>query len=83
MDATATLDRALAEAGPADQPQDRTPGRRIRNYQAMGDSKLVRVAREFATCGEAWHRCRNTGSGDPARDMQTIADELRSRGLEL
>lgn len=81
MDATTTALAEMLTEGRRDEQEN--PSRRIRNYKAMGNEKLQRVARELFDGGEAYDRCVARGSGDPNRDMLVVCTELTERGLEF
>jgi bifunctional non-homologous end joining protein LigD len=58
--------------------------RKRRNYQAMGDSKLLTCIRQLrAGEGDAYDRCIERGSGDPQGDHIAALDVANSRGLSL
>lgn len=59
------------------------PTRRRRNYAAMNDKKLEAVIAELAGKGEAYNRCLESGSGDPAMDLELALALARDRGLEV
>lgn len=63
------------EASTADKP------RRMRKYGLMKDEKLLRVIRELENGGEAYLRCINNGSGDPAADLRHARKLATERGL--
>lgn len=55
---------------------------RTRNYGAMGDEKLLRCLNELSEGeGDAYDRCLNGGSGDPAADLALVEDLVAERGL--
>ncbi len=58
--------------------------RKRRNYQAMGDAKLVACVHQLRDEeGDAYDRCIERGSGDPAGDL-AVAEELASaRNLSI
>jgi ATP-dependent DNA ligase len=57
-------------------------GGRRRNYEAMGDAKLKRCIRELeAGEGDAYDRCLERGSEDPAGDLEVALAEANKRGL--
>jgi bifunctional non-homologous end joining protein LigD len=57
-------------------------GGKRRNYAAMGDSKLVRcIVQLRAREGDAFDRCVERGSGDPAGDLSAALLEAGKRGL--
>ena len=55
--------------------------RRMRNYQAMGDAKLLKVRDELLYEGDAYSRAVESGSGNPAADLAVVQGLLRERGL--
>lgn len=56
-------------------------GRR-RNYKAMGDDKLLSCLLDLsAESGDAWSRCVNDGSGDPAADLTYVRQLCDERGI--
>jgi ATP-dependent DNA ligase len=55
--------------------------RRMRNYRAMKDDKLMRVMRELETQGEAYQRCVESGSGEPDADLAVVQGLAQERGL--
>lgn len=58
--------------------------KRIRNYSAMLDDKLIRCYKQlYEGTGEAYRRCLDTGSGDPGRDCAKCEEELLARGYEV
>lgn len=59
----------------------REPKRRMRNYAAMGDPKLLRVIDELAHQGDAHERCLAAGSGDPEADLAVARKVAQDRGL--
>jgi ATP-dependent DNA ligase len=66
-----------ASAAPASGPSGR-----MRNYRAMGDEKLLRCLRELSEgSGDAYSRCVNSGSGDPAADLAVVEDLVEERVL--
>jgi hypothetical protein len=58
--------------------------RRMRNYRQMGDPKLLRSIESLRSrAGEAYEKCINAGSGDPAKDLSVAEDIARGRGYDL
>jgi ATP-dependent DNA ligase len=56
--------------------------RNPRNYRAMGDGKLLTSIRQLrAGKGDAYDRCLERGSGDPAGDLQHALEIAGERGL--
>ncbi len=56
--------------------------RRMRNYGQMGDEKLLACIESLRKgSGEAYEKCLNSGSGDPAKDLLAAEDKARERGL--
>lgn len=55
--------------------------RRMRNYGAMGDEKLMRVIRELESQGEAFQRATESGSGNPDADLAVAKGLAQERGL--
>ncbi len=56
--------------------------RKRRNYEAMGDAKLQRCVLELkAGEGDAYDRCLERGSGDPAGDLTAALAAASKRGL--
>lgn len=62
-------------------PVARVATGRRRNYGAMSATKLLKVIRELENQGEAYHRCINQGSGDPAGDLRHARKLAKERGL--
>jgi ATP-dependent DNA ligase len=57
-------------------------GRKRRNYEAMGDSKLLTcICQLRAGEGDAHDRCLERGSGDPAGDLTEALRAANQRGL--
>jgi hypothetical protein len=57
-------------------------GHKRRNYEAMGDTKLKRCVAELkAGEGDAYDRCLERGSGDPAGDLTEALRAANQRGL--
>jgi ATP-dependent DNA ligase len=57
-------------------------GRKRRNYEAMGDSKLLTCIRQLrAGEGDAHARCLERGSGDPAGDLTAALRVANQRDL--
>ena len=53
-----------------------------RNYQAMGDKKLLEsIASLNLNAGDAYNRCMNGGSGDPASDLEYARAIATQRGI--
>jgi ATP-dependent DNA ligase len=53
---------------------------RMRNYGAMGQAKLEGCVRELrAQSGDAYNRCVNGGSGNPAGDLRVAEQALQSK----
>jgi len=58
--------------------------RKRRNYQAMGDSKLMTCIRQLSAGeGDAYDRCVERGSGDPEGDLIAAQDVAKARGLSV
>jgi ATP-dependent DNA ligase len=63
-------------------PKRVATGGRIRNYASMGDAKLLGAIADLeAGAGDAYDRCINTGSGDPAHDLAVARSAADRRGL--
>jgi ATP-dependent DNA ligase len=55
-----------------------------RNYEAMGDKKLATSIRELsAQAGDAYDRCLDSGSEDPAGDLVVATEAAQDRGLAV
>lgn len=55
---------------------------RIRNYRAMGNTKLMTACADLArNCGEAYDRCLASGSGEPFRDLLVATEAAVERNL--
>lgn len=58
--------------------------RKRRNYEEMGDAKLARCIGELrAREGDAYDRCLERGSQDPAGDLAAALAEANKRGLNV
>ena len=58
--------------------------RKQRNYGAMGDGKLrASIDSLRAEAGEAYERCLERGSGDPAGDLRAAVKAAEDRGLSV
>lgn len=86
--------RSSSEKGtPASNPVAGTPGspvvstngtekRRMRNYAAMNDAKLLRCIQSLRDgSGEAFDRCLSAGSGNPAADLKRAEELARAKQL--
>ena len=57
--------------------------RRMRNYRQMGDPKLLGSIESLRSrAGEAYEKCINVGSGDPAKDLSVAEGIARGRGYD-
>ncbi|MEJ7804108.1 MAG: hypothetical protein WKH68_12185, partial [Candidatus Limnocylindria bacterium] len=52
-------------------------GGKRRNYKAMADGKLMEAVEELEHGGEAYDRCVDRGSGNPAGDLQHAREIAR------
>ncbi len=78
--ATATEDRAARKVRKA--PEKISAGGRTRNYNAMGDAKLLQCIAELqAGGGDAYRRCMNRGSSEPEKDLEVARGLASKRGL--
>jgi len=60
-----------------------TSGKR-RNYRAMKDPKLIESLESLrAKRGDAYERCLERGSNDPAGDLHAALEEAARRGLDV
>jgi ATP-dependent DNA ligase len=55
--------------------------RRARNYRSMSDAKVLSCLEQLKEQGDAYHRCLESGSGDPAADLAACETLVRERGL--
>lgn len=78
-------DQAAPAKKPVQAPATSRPRRKatMRNYGAMGDSKLLRCIAELEAGpgNEAYDRAADTGSGDPGADLDKARAIAAERGL--
>ena len=76
-------DKPVVEVRPRRNPRPAEPtGGRMRNYGAMGAEKLLHCIKELkGGYGDAYDRCMNGGSGDPAADLEVAIAAAEKKGL--
>jgi hypothetical protein len=74
------LGEEAAQAVKDTPPIERKNGK-MRNYRAMRDDNLLRARDELFEGGEAYDRCLERGSGDPAADRAVVEALIAERRI--